>query len=227
MSPWEIVIRIVIAILIGTVIGVERERKNRPAGMRTHVLVCLGACVIALIECSIRDEVLAMGAGFHGLNFSMGRISAQVVSGIGFLGAGTIFTARKKIAGLTTAASLWNAACLGIAVGMGYYLIAIVGCVLVMTVLLVLQKIVHVNVNKKVEIKFIHRVETIDFINRYFDESGIQVLDIDFNVESLPGGNNLYTNMYELHLPAGLTYRDIVVTLSEHINVQSIRTTNT
>ena len=226
MSPLDIVLRIGASILIGTVIGVERERKNRPAGMRTHVLVCLGACVIALIECSIRAEILALGDQNGGLAFNMGRISAQVVSGIGFLGAGTIFTARKKIAGLTTAASLWNAACLGIAAGMGYYYIAAVGCALVMIVLLLLQKIVHVNANKKVEIKFIHRVETIDFINCYFDAMGISVLDIDFKVE-MTDSQNLYTNTYDLHLPPSVSYRDIVIKLSEHGNVQSVRTTNT
>ncbi len=226
MTWMDIVLRIVVAILIGTVIGVERERKNRPAGMRTHVLVCLGACVIALIECSIAEELKSLG-DTGGLHFNLGRITAQVVSGIGFLGAGTIFTARKKIAGLTTAASLWNAACLGIAAGMGYYLIAGLGCVLVIIVLLMLQRIVHVNVNKRVEIKFIHRVETIDFINHYFDEKGIKVLDVDFSVENTKDGANLYTNMYVLHLPAEVTYRDIVVTLSEHANVQSVRTTNT
>lgn len=226
MHWTDIVLRIIVAILIGTVIGVERERKNRPAGMRTHVLVCLGACVIALIECSIADDIARAGEG-GALAFNFGRITAQVVSGIGFLGAGTIFTAQKKIAGLTTAASLWNAACLGIAAGMGYFLIAGVGCALVIAVLMTLQKIVHVNVNKRVEIKFIHRVETIDFINHYFDEKGIKVLDVDFSVDNTPSGVNLYTNMYELHLPADVTYRDIVMTLSEHTNVRSIRTANT
>lgn len=226
MTTTDVFIRIIVAILIGTVIGVERERKNRPAGMRTHVLVCLGACVVALIECSIRDEMLALTTDTSSVGYNMGRISAQVVSGIGFLGAGTIFTARKKIAGLTTAASLWNAACLGMATGMGYYLIAGLGCALVMSVLMMLQKIVHVNVNKKLEIKFHHRVETIDFINNYFSEKGIEVLDVDFSVDNRSEGN-LYTNFYDLHLPKEITYRDIVMTLSEHTNVQSIRTTNT
>ena len=224
MSTWDIVIRIAVAILIGTVIGVERERKNRPAGMRTHGLVCLGACVVALIECAIRDDMMNLGDG--AVAYTMGRISAQVISGIGFLGAGTIFTARKKIAGLTTAASLWNAACLGMAAGMGYYLIAGLGCALVMIVLMVLQKIVVVHASKKMEIKFIHRVETIDFINNYFDEKHIVVLDVDFSVDNRPEGN-LYTNYYDLQLPKELTYRDIVMTLSEHANVQGIRTTNT
>ena len=226
MTTLDIIIRIVLSILIGTFIGIERERKSRPAGMRTHVLVCLGACVVALIECSMRDEMLALINGDENVAFAMGRISAQVISGIGFLGAGTIFTARKKIAGLTTAASLWNVACLGIAVGMGYYLIAMLGCVLVIVVLMSLQKIVKINVQKKVEIKYIHRIETIDFINQFFTEKGIVIIDVDFSVDSRPEGN-LYTNIYELHLPEQTNYSDIVTTLSEYANIHVVRTTNT
>jgi len=145
---------------------------------------------------------------------------------VGFLGAGTIFTARKKIAGLTTAASLWNAACLGLAIGYGYYLIALVGGVFVLGVLVVMQRIVRVNTMKKLEIKFIHRVETITFINAYFESLGIQILDVDFHVENRDNGN-LYTNIYTLKLPGKTYYTDIVNHLSEHTNVQSIRTTNT
>jgi putative Mg2+ transporter-C (MgtC) family protein len=218
MNSLDIVIRISAAILVGTVIGVERERKNRPAGMRTHVLVCLGACIIALIECSIRAEALD-----GNVTFAVGRITAQVVSGIGFLGAGTIIMARKKIVGLTTAASLWNSACLGIAAGMGYYEIAGYGCALVLIVLSIMPRIIHVNVNKRLEIRFLHRAETISFINEYFTQMHVTVYDVDFHVENSEKGN-LYTNTYELRLPNTTGYHEIVQHLSENPNVQSIRT---
>lgn len=104
MPVYVVILRTCIALLIGTVIGIERERKNRPAGMRTHVLVCLGACMIAMIETEMQARIIASGATNVTLN--MGRVIAQVVSGIGFLGAGTIFMAQKRVAGLTTAASL-------------------------------------------------------------------------------------------------------------------------
>lgn len=168
MDLGAIVFRIAIAVIIGTVIGIEREYKNRPAGMRTHVLVCLGACIIALIEDNLRYDML-QSANQGQISFTVGRICAQVVSGIGFLGAGTIFMAENKIAGLTTAASLWNAACLGIAVGLGYYYVALIGCACVMVVLMILQQVVHVNPYKKLEIKFVHRQETLSAINEYFD----------------------------------------------------------
>jgi putative Mg2+ transporter-C (MgtC) family protein len=224
MSTVEIILRIAAAILVGTLIGVERERKNRPAGMRTHVLVSLGACIIAMIECAIMEE----GASFFGndnFNFSFGRISAQVVSGIGFLGAGTIIMSQNKIVGLTTAASLWNSACLGIAAGMGYYKIAGLGCILVILVLFIMPRIIRVNVNKHLEIQFLHRAETIAFINDYLVERGITVFDVDFFVENGEIGN-LYTNTYDIRLPASIEFREIVQHLSEHPNVQSVRTTS-
>ena len=112
---WQTtLLRIVVAIAIGTIIGVEREYKNRPAGMRTHVLVCLGACTVALLESSFITDVTNGTAVSSAIGYSFGRLSAQVISGIGFLGAGTIFTAQRKIVGLTTAASLWCVACTAI-----------------------------------------------------------------------------------------------------------------
>lgn len=140
-------------------------------------------------------------------------------------GAGTIFISQKKIAGLTTAASLWNVACLGLAVGMGYYTISIAGCAIVIITLSLLQRLVRVNSVKHVEIKFIHRVETIAFINDYFQTIGVRVLDIDFHVKARK--YNLYTNIYTLDMQGKTTYKDIVNKLSEYANIQGIRTRNT
>lgn len=228
MAWWEIGIRMMLAVVIGCIIGIEREKKNRPAGMRTHVLVCVGAAIIAIVESLMVADTLTLNlnqTGSTGVGISYGRLSAQVISGIGFLGAGTIFISQKKIAGLTTAASLWNAACLGIAIGMGYYLIAVAGCAIVMATLTLLQRVVRVNVAKHVEIKFIHRVETIAFINDYFQSIGVNVLDVDFHVENR-GKDNLYTNIYTLDMQGNTSYKDIVNKLSEYANIQGIRTRN-
>lgn len=227
MSWVQMVFRLVVAVTVGCIIGVERERKNRPAGMRTHVLVCVGAATIAILESMLLSDTLKLNLvnDNSGIGVSVGRISAQVVSGIGFLGAGTIFVSQKKIAGLTTAASLWNAGCLGLAAGMGYYQLAIAGCLVVIVTLTVMQRVVHVNAIKNVEVTFIHRKETLDYINAYFEKALITVLDVDFHVENNEN-RNLYTNLYTLHLPNKVTYTDIVNHLSEHANVQSVRTRN-
>lgn len=223
MENSVIILRITLAILIGTIIGIEREIKNRPAGMRTHILVCLGACTIALIESSFIANLPADGNSK--IAYSFGRLSAQVVSGIGFLGAGTILFSDRKVTGLTTAASLWNTACLGIAIGFGYYTIAIVGSIFVFAVLIMMQRIIHVRVTKKLEVRFIHRIETIEYINKYFEARGVQTVDIDFNVTS-SDNKNIYTNIYTLQLPHDVTYTELVNSLSEHANILSIRTTS-
>lgn len=228
MEWWEAIIRLCLAVFIGCVIGIEREKKNRPAGMRTHVLVCVGAAMIAVMEKMIIQDTIFLNAmnGNSGISVSVGRITAQVVSGIGFLGAGTIFIAQKKISGLTTAASLWNAGCIGLVIGMGYYWIAVVGCAIVIITLSLLQRVVKVNAVKNVEVKFVHRIETLTFINEYFHSQGIEILDVDFHVEN-QGKFNLYTNMYTLDLKGRVAYKDIVTHLSEHPNIQMIRTRNT
>lgn len=226
----ELLIRIGVAILVGSAIGIEREYKNRPAGMRTHVLVCLGSAAVAILECLLSVE-MARNGELPGSSLTITRLSAQVISGIGFLGAGTIFMAQKKIAGLTTAASLWNVACLGLMIGFGYYVIGIILGMLVLFVLLLFQRIIHVNAIKHVEVRFVNRTETLSFINNYFNESDIKVLDVDFHIETYSDSadieKNMYTNLYTLHLPSNLSYTDIVTRLSEHAGVQTVRTRNT
>lgn len=226
----EILIRVGAAVLVGGAIGVEREYKNRPAGMRTHVLVCLGACIIALLECLIRDALIT-DESTENITMTVGRLSAQVVSGIGFLGAGTIFIAQKKIAGLTTAASLWNVACLGLLCGFGFYWVAAACCAFVLIVLTFLQRIIRVNAIKRVEVRFTHRTETLTYINAFFMNNNVKVLDLDFHIESSAEdketGHNLYTNLYTLHLPARFSYTDIVNYLSEYPHIQAVRTRNT
>ena len=228
-TPLELLIRMFVAILTGCVVGIEREYKNRPAGLRTHVLVSLGACMIALIECVFMNEVA--NTSISNVTYNFGRMSAQVISGIGFLGAGTIFIAEKKIGGLTTAASLWNTACLGLATGYGYYWMSIIGCVLVLAVLLTLQRLIPVNSLKRVEVRFVNRQETMQFINEFFEKNSIKVLNLDFHIETgadkRTTDRNVYTNIYTLHLPSTLNYTDVINHLASYSNIQVVRVTNT
>lgn len=132
IAPFEIVLRLFMAAIIGGLIGMEREVSNRPAGLRTHVLVTLGATLIMLISID----------GFNNVrdgSVDSARIAAQVVSGIGFLGAGTIMVRKDKIDGLTTAASLWVSAGIGLGIGTGYYLGSIVTAIIVLLTLMSLK----------------------------------------------------------------------------------------
>ena len=127
-----VVLRIFAAVLIGGMLGLERGMKHRPAGLRTYMLVCVGACVIMLTN---QYTFQIFGGG------DPVRMGAQVVSGIGFLGAGTIIvTRRNQIKGLTTAAGLWSAAGVGLALGVGFYEAAIAGTVAVFAVITLLQR---------------------------------------------------------------------------------------
>ena len=127
-----VALRIVTAVVIGGILGLERGLKNRPAGLRTYMLVCVGACIVMLTNQYIFQ---VFGAG------DPVRMGAQVVSGIGFLGAGTIIvTRRNQIKGLTTAAGLWAAAGVGLALGIGFYEAAIFGALAVFAVITLLQK---------------------------------------------------------------------------------------
>lgn len=227
MAWWEVALRMLLAVVIGCAIGTEREKKNRPAGTRTHVLVCLGAALIAIMEGMTVASTMALNLANEGtgITVNVGRMSAQVISGIGFLGAGTIFMTQKKISGLTTAASLWCTACLGLAAGMGYYAIAAAGGTVVIITLTLMQRILHVTQVKHLEIKFVRRAATIAFLSAYFQEVGVKILDVDFHVEN-QGKDKVYTNVYTLDLPRGTVYKDLVIKLSEHENIVSIRTKN-
>ena len=127
-----IVLRILAAVICGGAIGIERELKNRPAGLRTYMLVCVGSCLIMLTNQYI-FQVTQSGDPM--------RLGAQVVSGIGFLGAGTIIVTRhNQIKGLTTAAGLWSSAGVGLALGVGFYEAAFVAGVSVFVILTILQR---------------------------------------------------------------------------------------
>lgn len=219
-----VLMRIGLAMVIGAVIGIEREIKNRPAGMRTHVLVCVGAALVSLIESQTVADVVALGNASIGV--SMGRITTSVVSGVGFLGAGTIFMSDRKISGLTTAASLWCTACIGLAVGSGYILMAVAarrdcagdsaahGSALCMSTR---------SSGWRCSLSTARR--TLAFLNEYFMNLGVKILDVDFHAESRPEGN-LYTNLYTLSMPAKTSYVDVIGTLSEHPNIRTVRTRN-
>ncbi len=224
LSFWQMLLRIVAAVVFGAIIGMDREMRNRPAGTRTHVLVCLGSALIGLVEQQTVAHVVALGAAH--INVSVGRLTAAIVSGVGFLGAGTIVISERRITGLTTAASLWCAACLGLAVGAGFTTMALVACLVVMVVLKMMQHVVHVNTYKRLEVQFIHRSDTLSYIREIFDQMQIKVLDQDFHAESLEDGQNIYTNVYTLSMRNRTHYQDLITTLSEHPNIRTVRTRN-
>ncbi len=116
--------KLLLSVIGGGIIGIERGRKRRPAGYRTHIIVCMGACLAMCISRYVY-EVL-------NIQTDVSRLGAQVINGIGFLGAGTILvTGQQKVTGLTTASGLWACACMGLCIGAGFYECAIVSCIMI------------------------------------------------------------------------------------------------
>lgn len=122
---WELFLRLLVAAILGSLVGWERERAQRPAGLRTYMLVAFGSALFTVLS----------STAFAGAATDPSRIAANIVVGIGFLGAGTIFRAGESVRGLTTAAGLWAIAAIGMAAGVGEYLLAIISTLLVLVIL--------------------------------------------------------------------------------------------
>lgn len=135
MSEWELLLRLVLACVFGGIIGYERQSRRKSAGLRTNVLVCLGACLIMILSQEIYQHVEGK------TNADPARLAAQVVSGIGFLGAGAIMKEGLTVTGLTTAACLWVVAGVGLAVGGGFYSGAFITTALVFVTLGALSRL--------------------------------------------------------------------------------------
>ena len=130
---WAAIARLMLAVICGGLIGIERERKRRPAGFRTHILICLGAALTTLTSQYIYV--------YLGMFTDLARLGAQVISGIGFIGAGTIIvTKRRQVKGLTTAAGLWTSAIVGLAAGAGFVEAALIATALILLAELVLSR---------------------------------------------------------------------------------------
>lgn len=130
----ELVFRLLCSLGAGAAIGIEREKVHRPAGMRTHMLVALGSCIVMVTSQLLYAQYHALGS-----NADPARLSAQVIAGVGFLGAGTIIRDGSTVKGLTTAASIWTVACLGITIGAGYLFLGLAGTFLTLLTLVLFE----------------------------------------------------------------------------------------
>jgi len=134
LTEIEAIQRMALAMVIGAILGIERERLDRPAGMRTYMLVVEGACLFMICAIMLNEQIGRAG-GFS----DPGRIASTVVQGIGFIAAGVILTTGREVIGLTTAAGLWVATALGLLIGAGFYLIALVAVVATLVALVALR----------------------------------------------------------------------------------------
>lgn len=182
MDIFLIATRLILAAILGAVIGIEREIKNRAAGFRTHIIVSVGACLIMLIG------IDGIGKFSSDTARDTARIAGQVISGIGFLGAGTILQKKNAVTGLTTAATLWLSAAIGLAVGIGYYEGAIIATVICLVTLISLNKISDL-INKKTIKSYSMIFDTYNFNQDSFYEftskEGVEIRKLDIIDEEM------------------------------------------
>lgn len=180
----SIALRMLLAVVCGGLIGLERESKRRPAGFRTHILICLGACMTTLT-----GHYLTVYMNYY---TDMSRLGAQVIAGIGFIGAGTIIvTKRRRVRGLTTAAGLWTAAIIGLCFGAGYYEGAVAATVLILLAELVFIKLEYWMSSHAREINIYVQYNgghCIDDMAQVMREQKVTVFDMEFARSTAPEG---------------------------------------
>lgn len=175
MDIFLVAARIFIAAFLGALIGTEREKKNKAAGFRTHIIVSVGACLIMLIAIDGAEELSDVG------KWEPAKFVGQVVSGIGFLGAGTILQKKDGVSGLTTAATLWLSAGIGLAVGIGYYKGAVLATIACLITLVSLKEVSDL-INNKMTKSYIIVFDTPNFEKDEFlkitSDEGIEIREL-------------------------------------------------
>ena len=215
-GPVSAAVRLVIALVCGGIIGLERGRRRRPAGFRTHMLVCMGAALTMLIG-QYLAVTLASDPSLAGRTTDVSRLGAQVINGIGFLGAGTIIvTGHQEVKGLTTAAGLWASACMGLAIGAGFYLGALLGGGMILLSITAMRYVERFmmsrnrNLNVYVEFDDINDIGTvIDMIK----SEGIRIFDIEISKADVNTG--AYANaVFSMRLPQKQPHATILAKLA-------------
>lgn len=196
ITHWELVLRMMLAVVLGGLIGIEREWSNHAAGFRTHILVCLGSTTIMLLSAYGFSQFVFEA----NVRMDPARLAAQVISGIGFLGAGAILRNGNMIKGLTTAASVWVVAAIGLSVGAGFYTGALVCTLLVLISLFVLNKWEkHWMRNRRVhevDIQIVDKPGSLGKIASVFGEHDVQIANLKMTPdESDSGAMHLYFSL--------------------------------
>ncbi len=214
-------LKLVLSMLLGSVVGFERKRKGQSAGVRTFALISMGATLAMLISIYVPQEYLGLKNG------DPGRIAAQVLSGIGFLGAGAIIQMKGSVRGLTTAAGIWMVATIGLAIGVGMYMISIVETGLIMVILVLIENFEHrLSVGSEsriIRMKVGAIVDDIDEYRRVLADNRIQLINVFVDYDYIENTTRL--NLVVIVREA-TNYIDVFNKLSEIHPTQSITLAN-
>ena len=174
MDIMEITLKLLLAVALGGLIGIERESSKKPAGFRTNILICIGATMMMILS-----QIILKGEGSSSSDAT--RMAAGVITGIGFIGAGTIIQARGMVVGLTTAATLWAVAGLGLVIGAGYYLIAGIFTVTIISTLILFRLVEEYRIKRalyRYKVKFHYAKDLLPTIKRMAFHDGIKFNEI-------------------------------------------------
>jgi len=208
-----------LAVVFGGIVGYTREKDNKPAGFRTHILVCFGAAVISMVQDQLRLNILELASVNLKLSgvikTDLGRLGAQVVSGIGFLGAGSIMKEKgETVGGMTTAAGIWATGCAGLGIGWGFYNLAIPAIVFMLVIIVIFKKFEPKIVKKtkllKFEVKFLEdKNYAKGFLATYevFNQKLIKITQIDKNQAE-------NTVIFTVNMDEKIDISDVIVSLS-------------
>lgn len=200
METKVILIRLFSGLLLSGLIGFEREKNNSAAGLKTHTLVGVASTILAILEDSIVMQSIARAQMYPELAELFGhdpsRIIAQVVSGIGFLGAGTIIVTKRHVAGLTTAASIWAVAALGITIGKGQFVLAFAGFVSIFIILVVVKYFMRVTSDTYLLIKHLNK-DSINYVKKVLEENNYEGYVNRFKAEIIET-TKLYSTVFEI-----------------------------
>lgn len=222
-----ILLRLVLAMIFGGMIGMEGGRKGRAAGFRTYMLVCLGAAltiVLGFYEFEMLRTHFLPVKQLTGTQVDVARFGAQVINGIGFLGAGTILVTRKQqVKGATTAAGLWASACAGLAIGAGFYECVLLVCPLMVFILRILpfweEQIVDTMRNMIIYVEY-EAPEHFSGILRDIQDLDIRIYEVDLQHEGRTAGA-LPSAVFTLRLGRGITHNEMLAYVSQLEHVSS------
>lgn len=219
ISYWELALRIVLSVAAGGLVGLEREWSNRAAGFRTHILVCVGATSIMLLSIYGFSEF----ANEVNVRMDPARLAAQVISGIGFLGAGAIMRNGFTISGLTTAASLWVVAAIGLSVGAGFYFVSVLTTFVVLFSLFLLnrweKRFFSLKRKRRTEMKVVCQAGQVSEIVRLVEENGIVIVDISMDKKEAVLSGDLQSPTVKIRLILKFDNESMLVLLIDKLSV--------
>ncbi|MBQ8340767.1 MAG: MgtC/SapB family protein [Clostridia bacterium] len=222
---WVTLFRLAVATVCGGIIGIERGRKRRPAGFRTHMLVCIGAALAMLIS----QYLTVMTQYFwdptaQGNQTDVARLGAQVINGIGFLGAGTIIvTGKQEVKGLTTAAGLWASACMGLCIGAGFVEGALVGCLLIVVTIVFLGRVQRFIIARARDLNLLVEFTHIDDVGKIITAIKAQDVRIfDVEIHKSKGAGALPGAVFSVRLPKKMSHTALLTLLAGVENVRTI-----